>query len=90
MLPAMNGLPFRNGTKKQLPPFPPANFAADFAGGGLMGAFGVVMALYQCQINGKFFFKTLINIILAFTVSKFIQVMYDLNNFIYIKIFYRQ
>lgn len=49
MLPAMSG---DTRHEKSLPPFPPINFAADFAGGGLMAAFGIAMALYQCKING--------------------------------------
>lgn len=50
MLPAMNGTQDENSL-----PHPPINFAADFAGGGLMSAFGIAMALYQCKINGLFF-----------------------------------
>lgn len=33
-------------------PVAPANFAADFAGGGLMCAFGIVMALYERHFSG--------------------------------------
>jgi alpha-methylacyl-CoA racemase len=35
------------------PPVPPANLLADFAGGGLLAAFGVVAALYERQASGK-------------------------------------
>lgn len=35
------------------PPHPPANILADFAGGGLMCAFGILMALLQRTQSGK-------------------------------------
>lgn len=34
-------------------PTPPINFAADFGGGGLMCAFGIVMALLERNKSGK-------------------------------------
>lgn len=34
-------------------PMPPCNLLADFAGGGLMCALGIVMALYERQHSGK-------------------------------------
>lgn len=34
-------------------PTPPSNFAADFAGGGLMCAFGIVMALLERNESKK-------------------------------------
>jgi len=35
------------------PPLPPLNLVADFAGGGLMAAFGIVSALYERERSGK-------------------------------------
>ncbi|KAL8830813.1 MAG: hypothetical protein Q9170_005568 [Blastenia crenularia] len=35
------------------PPYAPANILADFAGGGLMCAFGIVLALFQRSTSGK-------------------------------------
>ncbi|GMR46897.1 hypothetical protein PMAYCL1PPCAC_17092, partial [Pristionchus mayeri] len=50
---ALSGvLPTIAGTRKQ-PPWPPANLLADFAGGGLTAAFGVVAALYHRTTNGN-------------------------------------
>ena len=34
------------------PPTPPVNLVADFAGGGMMAAFGVVMALFEREKSG--------------------------------------
>ena len=39
--------------RKDGPPYPPANILADFAGGGLMCAFGVLMALLSRAKTGK-------------------------------------
>ena len=44
----LSGLGPKNG-----PPHPPANILADFAGGGLMCAFGILMALLQRAQSGK-------------------------------------
>eukprot|EP00933_Yihiella_yeosuensis_P005643 TRINITY_DN1101_c0_g2_i1.p1 TRINITY_DN1101_c0_g2~~TRINITY_DN1101_c0_g2_i1.p1 ORF type:complete len:421 (+),score=80.14 TRINITY_DN1101_c0_g2_i1:55-1263(+) len=41
---------FRRGDER---PFPPANFAADYAGGGMMLAMGVLLALLERQKSGK-------------------------------------
>ena len=35
------------------PPCPPVNLLADFAGGGLMCAFGIVVALFERQTSGQ-------------------------------------
>lgn len=35
------------------PPLPPANLLADFAGGGLLLAFGVLAALYERRLSGR-------------------------------------
>ncbi|KAI4201368.1 MAG: hypothetical protein LQ350_003287 [Teloschistes chrysophthalmus] len=35
------------------PPYPPANILADFAGGGLMCAFGILLALFARTASGK-------------------------------------
>lgn len=39
--------------RKEGPPYPPANMLADFAGGGLTCAFGVIMALLARERTGK-------------------------------------
>lgn len=39
--------------RKDSPPYPPANILADFAGGGLMCAFGIIMALLNRTRTGK-------------------------------------
>ncbi|CAF9916543.1 MAG: hypothetical protein HETSPECPRED_002945 [Heterodermia speciosa] len=39
--------------RKEGPPYPPANILADFAGGGLMCAFGIIMALLRRASTGK-------------------------------------
>ncbi|MCJ1421907.1 hypothetical protein MMC32_008274 [Xylographa parallela] len=39
--------------RKGAPPHPPGNILADFAGGGLSCAFGIMMALYARERNGK-------------------------------------
>ena len=39
--------------RKEGPPYAPANVLADFAGGGLMCAFGIVMALFSRQQSGR-------------------------------------
>jgi alpha-methylacyl-CoA racemase len=39
--------------KKGDKPTPPVNLLADFAGGGLTCALGIVMALYERTISGK-------------------------------------
>lgn len=39
--------------RKDGPPYPPANILADFAGGGLMCAFGIIMALLDRIKTGK-------------------------------------
>lgn len=39
--------------KKGEPPLHPVNLLADFAGGGLTCALGIVMALYERNISGK-------------------------------------
>ncbi|MFW5741460.1 MAG: CaiB/BaiF CoA transferase family protein [Myxococcota bacterium] len=39
--------------RKQTPPTPPANLLADFAGGGLMCALGVVLALFERNASGR-------------------------------------
>mmetsp|Transcript_95899 Transcript_95899/g.150909 ORF Transcript_95899/g.150909 Transcript_95899/m.150909 type:complete len:403 (-) Transcript_95899:20-1228(-) len=41
---------FRRG---ESPPFPPANFAGDYAGGAMMLAMGVMLALLERQRSGK-------------------------------------
>ncbi|CAJ1361106.1 unnamed protein product [Effrenium voratum] len=41
---------FRRGDER---PFPPANFAADYAGGGMMLAMGVLLALLERQQSGQ-------------------------------------
>ena len=39
--------------RKEGPPYPPANILADFAGGGLMCALGIIMALFHRTRTGK-------------------------------------
>jgi alpha-methylacyl-CoA racemase len=39
----------RHGDK----PIPPVNLLADFAGGGLMCSFGIMMALFERNTSGK-------------------------------------
>ena len=39
--------------KKGEPPSPPVNLLADFAGGGLICALGIMVALYERNISGK-------------------------------------
>ena len=39
--------------RKEGPPYPPANILADFAGGGLMCALGIIMALFNRARTGK-------------------------------------
>lgn len=39
--------------KKGDNPTPPVNLLADFAGGGLMCAFGILMALFERNASGK-------------------------------------
>ena len=34
-------------------PYPPINFLADFAGGGLLCALGIVMSLLERQTSGR-------------------------------------
>ena len=34
-------------------PLPPVNFLGDFAGAGLTGSFGIMMALYERELTGK-------------------------------------
>ena len=34
-------------------PIPPVNFLGDFAGAGLTGSFGIVMALFERELTGK-------------------------------------
>ena len=36
-----------------LVPIPPVNFLGDFAGAGLTGSFGIMMALYERELTGK-------------------------------------
>lgn len=49
---AVSGVLSQLGPKNG-PPHPPANILADFAGGGLMCAFGILMALLQRTQSGK-------------------------------------
>ncbi|XP_065163479.1 alpha-methylacyl-CoA racemase [Atheta coriaria] len=49
---AMSGFLSLLGRKNEKPLFP-INYAADFAGGGLVCAFGIVMALFERAISGK-------------------------------------
>lgn len=49
---AVSGVLSQLGPKNG-PPHPPANILADFAGGGLMCAFGIIMALLQRAQSGK-------------------------------------
>ncbi len=39
--------------RKNGPPYPPANLLADFAGGGLMCAFGILLALFERSRSGQ-------------------------------------
>lgn len=39
--------------RKESPPLPPQNMLADFAGGGLTCALGIVMALFERERSGK-------------------------------------
>lgn len=39
--------------RKDGPPYPPANLLADFAGGGLMCAFGILLALFERSQSGQ-------------------------------------
>ncbi|CAL1528807.1 unnamed protein product [Lymnaea stagnalis] len=48
---AISGLLSKLGRKNE-PPFPPVNLAADFGGGGLICALGIVMALYERNLSG--------------------------------------
>lgn len=48
----ITGLLSKLGRKNE-PPFPPINLAADFGGGGLICALGIVAALYERQLSGK-------------------------------------
>ena len=49
---AVSGVLSQLGRKEGLP-YPPANILADFAGGGLMCAFGIIMALFYRASTGK-------------------------------------
>ncbi|XP_059148346.1 alpha-methylacyl-CoA racemase-like [Physella acuta] len=49
---AISGLLSKLGRKNE-PPFPPINLAADFGGGGLVCALGIVAALYERHLSGK-------------------------------------
>ncbi|MCJ1473600.1 hypothetical protein MMC13_002251 [Lambiella insularis] len=49
---AVSGVLSQLGRKEE-PPYPPANILADFAGGGLMCAFGIIMALLARERTGK-------------------------------------
>ncbi|CAK1550083.1 unnamed protein product [Leptosia nina] len=40
-------------TRKEQPPFPPLNLLADFAGGSLLTALGIVLALFERTMSGK-------------------------------------
>eukprot|EP00943_MAST-04B_sp_MAST-4B-sp1_P008408 g8408.t1 len=42
-----------NTTKDIHIPFPPVNFLGDFAGAGLTGSFGILLALYERELMGK-------------------------------------
>ena len=46
-------LPVTAGHNLTERPFPPVNLLADFAGGGLTAAFGIVTALLNREKNGK-------------------------------------
>ncbi|KAI4464774.1 cerebellin-related [Holotrichia oblita] len=48
---ALSGLLSLFGRSKEKPTFP-VNYTADFGGGGLMCAFGIVMALYERSVSG--------------------------------------
>ena len=39
--------------RKHENPYPPVNLLADFAGGGLTCALGILLALYERNISGK-------------------------------------
>ena len=39
--------------KKNDKPYPPINLLADFAGGGLMCALGIILSLFERQTSGK-------------------------------------
>ncbi|CAG7821541.1 unnamed protein product, partial [Allacma fusca] len=49
---ALSGMLSRLGSKDQNP-FPPINLLADFAGGGLNAAFGIMLALHERHTSGK-------------------------------------
>ncbi|CAG7668903.1 unnamed protein product, partial [Allacma fusca] len=49
---SLSGVLSRFG-KKDDPPTFPVNLIADFAGGGLTCAFGILMALFERQTSGK-------------------------------------
>ena len=49
---AVSGILSQLGRKHE-PPYPPANILADFAGGGLFCAFGILFALLQRSSTGK-------------------------------------
>ena len=49
---AVSGVLSQLGRKRE-PPYPPANILADFAGGGLICAFGILMALFGRERTGR-------------------------------------
>lgn len=49
---AVSGILSLLGQAEPAPPNPPMNLLADFAGGGLMGAFGICLALLERQKSG--------------------------------------
>lgn len=50
---AVSGVLSALGPKEPAKPAPPANILADFAGGGLTGAFGILAAVVERQSSGK-------------------------------------
>ena len=50
---AVSGILSILGPKEPAKPAPPANILADFAGGGLTGAFGILAAVHERQTSGK-------------------------------------
>ncbi|CAG5134826.1 unnamed protein product [Candidula unifasciata] len=49
---AMSGVLSKLGRRSERP-YPPINLLADFAGGGLVCALGIIMALYERSLSGK-------------------------------------
>lgn len=50
---AMSGVLSLLGAREPAKPNPPINILADFAGGGLTGAFGILVALFERMTSGK-------------------------------------